>query len=150
MKKTQLWIEIVMFATGMACGVALFLACLAAVAGVAGEFPAPQAVAAELQPPSVLQSSPAVQPAADPQQAYEGMVTCSQCGARHSAKSGKTAAECSRACFFKGAQFTLVEGETTYLLDGDVALVKKFAGQRARIVGALKGNTIIVSAVAAT
>ena len=50
----------------------------------------------------------------------------------------------------RGSQFALVEGEKTYLLDGDVALVKKFAGQRARIVGAANGHTITVSFAAAS
>jgi hypothetical protein len=131
MKPKAIWIEIVLLAAGMACALALLLAGLGAVAAVAAEPPAPQAQAAL------------------PQQTYEGMVTCSRCGARHSAASGKTAADCSRACIRSGSQFALVEAEKTYLLDGDMVLIKKFAGQRARIVGAVNGHTITVSSAAA-
>jgi hypothetical protein len=133
MNPKHFWIEIVLLAAGIACGLALLFACLGAVAIVAAEPYAPQAQASE-----------------HPQQTYEGMVTCSRCGARHSAASGKTAADCSRSCIRGGSQFALVEGEKTYLLDGDVALVKKFAGQRARIVGAANGHTITVSFAAAS
>ena len=80
---------------------------------------------------------------------YEGMITCSRCGARHSADFGRTAADCSRVCVRDGAQFALVKGEKTYVLDGDITLVKKLAGRRARIIGAIQGNTIQVSSAAA-
>jgi hypothetical protein len=133
MKPRHFWIEIVLLAAGIACGLALLFACLGAVALVAAEPHPPQA-----------------QASVHPQRTYEGMVTCSRCGARHSAAFGKTAADCSRACIRGGSQFALVEGEKTYLLDGDVVLVKKFAGQRARIVGAVNGHTITVSSAAAS
>jgi hypothetical protein len=129
-KPKAIWIEIVLLAAGMACALALLLAGLGAVAAVAAEPPAPQAQAAL------------------PQQTYEGMVTCSRCGARHSAASGKTAADCSRACIRSGSQFALVEAEKTYLLDGDMKIIKNAAGQRARIVGVARGNTITVSSIA--
>jgi hypothetical protein len=48
-----------------------------------------------------------------------------------------------------GAGFALVDDEATYLLDGDLNALKKLAGQRARVVGALNGNTIRISSVAA-
>lgn len=153
MKSDRLWIEIVMIAAGMACALALLLACLGTVAAVAREPKAPEAASTD----SGLLQSPqngtheVQEPAHESvQRAYEGMVTCSHCGARHSPKSGKSAAECSRSCVYSGSQFALVEGETTYLLDGDVTLVKKFAGQRARIVGELSGNRITVSSASAT
>ena len=132
MRLRHFWIEIVLLAAGMACALALLLAGLGAVAAVAAEPPAPQAQASAL-----------------PQQIYEGMVTCSRCGARHSPASGKTAADCSRTCVHGGSQFALVEGEKTYLLDGDATILKTAAGQRTRIVGIARGNTIKVSSVVA-
>ena len=134
----RFWIEIVMLTVGGACAVALLLASLGAVGAVAGE---PKAAPAPLAVVAVPQIA---QPQGE-QQSFEGMVTCSQCGARHSAAYGKTAAECSRSCVHAGAQFALVEGEKTYLLDGDSMLMKKFAGQRTKVVGTLRGNTITVS-----
>ncbi|MGA9980595.1 MAG: hypothetical protein WBQ08_18385 [Candidatus Sulfotelmatobacter sp.] len=145
-KKTRLfWIEIVALAAGTACALALLLASLGAVAAVASNpKPAPPSQQqADQDPPPVHEAPQQARPTR--QRTYEGMVTCSQCGARHSATSGQTAADCTRSCVHSGAQFALVEGEKTYRLEGDVALVKKLAGQRARIVGALKGNTITVS-----
>jgi len=126
MKSWRLWIEIVIVGTGVACALALLIAALGAVAGAA----------AALERPKVEQS-------------YEGMVTCSRCGARHSAKLGKAATECTLVCVRGGAQFALVDGDKAYPLDGDASLLKTVVGQRARIVGIVTGNTIRVSSVAA-
>ena len=141
MKAKHFLMEIVMFPAGIACALALLLACLGAFAAVASEPKPPQAA----QPAAAripIQTHGA-------QQMYEGMITCSRCGARHSADFGRTAADCSRVCVRDGAQFALVKGEKTYVLDGDITLVKKLAGQRARIMGAIQGNTIQVSSAAA-
>ena len=91
--------------------------------------------------------APSQQPGVE--QTYEGMVTCSFCRARHSAKLDKTAADCTLACVRSGAQFALVDGDKAYLLDGDATLLKKVVGQRARIAGFLTGNTIRVSSAGA-
>ena len=128
----RLWIEIVMVGTGVACALALLLATVGAVAGAAGTAFGQQPA----KPAAALQT-------------YEGMVTCSRCGARHSAKLGKNAADCTRICVHAGAQFVLVDGEKIYQLEGDLNLLKKLAGERARIAGALTGNTIQVSSLAA-
>jgi hypothetical protein len=81
------------------------------------------------------------------QHIYEGMVTCSRCGAKHSANLGKTASDCARICVHGGASFALVDSDQTRPLKGDLGLLKKFAGQRARIVGTLRGKTIEVSSI---
>jgi hypothetical protein len=142
-KSRRFWIEIVMLAVGTSCALALLLACLGAVAAVASEHqPAPSSSRQIQEGPPQSQAAQGHQA---PQHTYTGMVTCSQCGARHPAASAKTAADCTRACVHSGAQFALVEGERTYLLNGDVAPLKKLAGQRARIVGAMSGNTITIS-----
>lgn len=126
----RIWIEIVMVATAVACALALLIATLGTVAGAAA--------GAFRQPPT----KPATA-----EQNYEGMVTCSRCGARHSAKLGRTAADCIRICVHDGARFALVDGDKTYLLEGDLNILKRIAGQRAGIVGVVAGNTIRVSSV---
>jgi len=128
----RIWIEIVMVATAIACALAMLIATLGAVAGAAGAALGQQSKPA----PATLQT-------------YEGMVTCSRCGARHSAEFGKSAGDCARVCVHNGAQFALVDGESTHLLDGNLNLLKKVAGVRTRITGSIKGNTIRVSSVAA-
>ncbi len=120
-----------MVGTAVACVLALLIATLGAVAGAA-------ATALGQQQPK---------PAAE--QTYEGMVTCSRCGARHSAELNKTAADCARICVHAGAQFALVNGDQMHLLEGDLGLLKKLAGERVRISGSVRGNTIRVSSVAA-
>lgn len=130
MKTNRVWIEIVLLGTAIACALALLFATLGAAAGAAGgEGAARQSTTTE--------------------QTYEGMVSCSRCGAKHSAALGQAASTCTRTCVNGGANFALVDADATYLLDGDLILLKKLAGQRARIVGALHGQTIRVSSVAA-
>ena len=82
-----------------------------------------------------------------PTRSYEGMITDTRCGAKHSAAIGLAAADCTRSCVHGGEQFALVDGENVYLLDGEIAALKKMAGQRVRIAGTLNGNRISVSAV---
>jgi hypothetical protein len=139
MKPHRLWIEIVALGTAIACALALLIATLGAAAAVVGDRPA-SAQASE--------STPSGDSSSEPQQAYEGMVTCTRCGAKHSSKLGRTAADCTRVCVHGGAGFALVDGEKTYTLEGDSNLLKRIAGQRARVAGVLRGNTIKVSSIA--
>ena len=88
-------------------------------------------------------------PPTDRQQTYVGMVTCSRCLAKHSAKIGAAATDCARICIRDGANFSFVNGDHTYLLEGEPEALKRVAGQRVRIVGALNGGTITVAFVAA-
>jgi hypothetical protein len=126
--KTRVWVEIVMLVSAAACALALLLATLGAAAGAAvGANGPPQA-----------------------EQTYQGVVTCSQCGAKHSSKLGKAPADCVRACVHGGAQFSLVDGDETYFLDGELPLLTRVAGQRVRVVGAISGRTIKVSSIAST
>jgi hypothetical protein len=140
MKKNRVWMEIVILGTAIACAIALLFATLGAAAGVAeGEVSSPQT-----SPVTTQQPMPAT---AD--QAYEGMVTCSRCGAKHSASLAQSATTCIRTCVHGGADFVLVGANVTYMLDGDLNVLKKMAGQRARIVGELHGKTIRISSMAA-
>jgi hypothetical protein len=128
-RKARFWSEIL---AAMACALALFTTTVGIVAGVtAGEPESGQA-----------RSSSAIQP-----QAYEGMVTDTQCGAKHSAAIGMTASDCTRVCVHGGEQFALVDGDTIYALEGGLAALKRVAGQRVRIVGTLNGNKIAVVSV---
>ncbi len=132
MKMHRVWIEIVVLVTGIACALAFLLATLGAGAGAVVS----RAGKAQTNPPGA-------------EQGYEGMVTCSRCGARHSAALARTADVCVRVCVHGGASFALVNADATYLLEGDTDALRKVAGQRARIVGNLNGKTIRVASVAA-
>jgi hypothetical protein len=132
MKVRPFWLEIVAAGTAVACALALLLASLGAIAGAA--------VAAFGQDQEKGTTA---------QKSYEGVVTCSRCGARHSAKIVRTAAECTLACVQGAAEFALVAGDRTYLLDGNSMQLKGVAGQRALVVGSLTGNKIRVSSVTA-
>jgi hypothetical protein len=130
--QARIWIEIIALVGTMACALALLIATLGAFAGAASG-------ATE---PGQAGSSSATRP-----HIYEGLITDARCGAKHSAAIGKTAANCTRVCVHGGEQFALVDGEAIYLLDGDLAALKRVAGQRVRIVGTLSGNKISVASV---
>ena len=132
MNANRFWIEIITLCVGAAFAVALTFAIIGA-AVASGQ---------NSEPPKS-----AARPAAR-QQTYVGMVTCSRCLAKHSSKLGATATECTHACIRDGATFTLVDGDQTYALEGDAAALKRVAGERARILGARKGDTIAVASVA--
>ncbi len=133
MRKKRFWIEVITLCAGAAFGLALALAFVGAVVVAFGQTAdQPQSAAATVRP-----------------QIYVGMVTCSRCFAKHSAKIGAAATDCARVCIRAGANFTFVDGDRTYLLEGDPAELKRVAGQRVQIVGALNGGTITVTSVAA-
>jgi len=127
----RFWIETIALVSVIACAFALVIATLGAVAGTAaGE---PESGQSTLAPTA---------------RTYEGMITDTRCGARHSAAIGGTAAACALACVHAGEQFVLVDGDTTYSLEGDVIVLKRVAGQRAKIVGTVNGRKISVTSIA--
>lgn len=143
MRANRIWIETLALGTAIACACALLIATLAA------------ATAALTQPANAEVSqttddSPKAETVAEQPRAFEGMVTCSRCGAKHSAAMGKTASDCTRQCVHGGSAFALVDGERTYTLDGDLNALKKVAGQRTRLMGAIRGNTIQVASISDT
>lgn len=79
--------------------------------------------------------------------AFSGVITDSDCGARHT-MSDKSSAECSRACVRKGARYVLVNGDRVYALNGNEAELEKLAGQRVTAEGSVTGDTITVSSAA--
>jgi len=84
------------------------------------------------------------------QQSFDGTVTCSKCGTRHSSDLAKNAADCARICAHLGAGFTLVDGDKVYQLDGDTNVLKKLATRRVHVVGEVEGTTIRISSIAPT
>ena len=130
MKTNRLWLESVALGTAMACALALLIAVLAAgTAAVTGRDEAAHANESGSR-------------------TYEGMVTCTRCGAKHSAKLARTASNCTLTCVHGGAGFALIDGDKLYQLDGDVNVLKRLAGQRARVVGVMRGDAITVTAIA--
>jgi hypothetical protein len=128
--RLRFWVQTIALVSVIALAFALVIATLGAVAGAAaGE-------------PESGQSSPS-----SSAQTFEGMITDTRCGAKHSATLGGTATNCTLACVRGGEQFVLVDGDTTYLLEGDVMVLKRGAGQRVRIVGTLNGKKISVTSV---
>lgn len=76
---------------------------------------------------------------------FVGIISDSSCGPRHKMMD-KSAEECARACQRAGAKYVLVAGEKVYGLRGRANDVAYLAGQKAKITGSLRGNTINVSA----
>ena len=128
MKLKYIWLEIIVLCTAIACALALLIASLGLAAGAQEPEPGPS-------------------PDSAPQQVYEGMITDTHCLAKHKAAIGKSAGDCTRVCVHGGARFALVDGETTYILEGNLPLLKSIAGQRSRVAGTLDGNTITVTSV---
>lgn len=158
MKPNRFWIEIIALGSSIACAVALLIASLgAATAGFSG----PAAVVQENvrqenaaqenvgQENEVAPAQPSPTLKAGTAEVFEGMITCSRCGAKHSAKLSRNATDCAIRCVHSGASFALVDGDNTYSLEGDLGALKKFAGQRVRITGIRQGDRIQVSSLAA-
>ncbi|MGD1023133.1 MAG: hypothetical protein ABR880_10155 [Candidatus Sulfotelmatobacter sp.] len=135
MIKVRFWIEMLALVSVMACALALFLATLGAAAGVASAGP---------------ESGPPPHASTGAPQSYEGIITDTHCGAKHSAAVGMAAADCTRVCVRSGESFALVDGDKAYTLAGEPAALKRVAGQRVKIVGTLNGDTISVAAVGAS
>jgi hypothetical protein len=83
------------------------------------------------------------------EQSFSGMITDSQCGARHDQSSGKRPADCARMCVRNGSKYMLVNGDQKNILEGNEAVLDRLAGQRVTVTGTLNGNTIKVSSAAA-
>ena len=142
MIKTQkFWIEIVLVGTATAGALALFIATL----GVAADAVAADTVSSSHLSQQQVIPNRANESPAQAEKAYEGMISCSRCGAKHPATSGAAASTCVRTCVHGGESFTLIDADAVYVLEGDSNLLTKFAGQRAHVVGTLKGKILRVS-----
>ena len=80
---------------------------------------------------------------------FVGIVSDSICGPRHK-MTDKSAEECTRACQRTGAQYVLLAGDKVYVLAGNINDVAYLAGQKAKVKGALQGDTIQVSTIIPT
>ena len=136
--RARFWFETIALVCGIACAVALLFAALGAAAGAAAEEPESGQVAAPSGAPSAVPVR---------LQSFEGLLTDTQCGAKHSAAMGKAPADCTRACVHGGEQFALVDGDALYVIEGDLLMLKGAAGQRVRISGTLNGKKISATSV---
>jgi hypothetical protein len=132
--KACIWKQAIVRISIIGCGLAPIIATLGVVTGASKGLESGQA-----RPSSAIR-----------RQAYEGIITDTQCGARHSAAIGRTAADCTVVCVRGGEQFALVDGDTSYLLEGDLVALKQVAGRRVRIIGTLNGEKISVTSVDTT
>ena len=132
--RARFGIEILAIGSAVACALALLLASLGAAGAAAAE---------------KTESGKSDQLFANQQQTYEGVITDTRCGAKHSADAGKTAGDCTLACIHGGERFSLVDGDRMYILEGELTTLKRVAGQRVRVIGTLNGKTILVASVAA-
>lgn len=126
MRYHRFWIEIVLLGSATALVLALLIATLGAAAAATDH----EHDSSQLNPSAIT--------------SFEGMVTCSRCGAKHSSALDRSASTCVRVCVHGGASFALVNADATYLLDGDMTVLKKLAGQRARVTGTRDGQMIKV------
>jgi uncharacterized low-complexity protein len=134
--KMRFWVGMLAAGSVIACALALMIATLGTAtlgASAASEQP---------EPAQAAQSSV-------PSKTYEGVITDTHCGAKHSAPLAESAADCTRTCVHSGDRFALVDGDKMYILRGNPAVLKRAAGERVTIIGALTGNTISVLSVVA-
>ena len=78
-----------------------------------------------------------------------GTVSDTMCGKKHM-MSGKSDADCTRACVKEGSDYALVVGDKVYTLKGDKAALDKLAGATATVTGTTKGDTITVASIKAS
>ena len=99
-------------------------------------------------PPGTIKTGSKDKPSAAKAQAWSGIVTDSNCGAKHTMIPGASDAECTRGCVAKGAKYALVVGRKLYTLEGGPQdKLNTAAGSRAKITGNLNGDTIQVASV---
>jgi hypothetical protein len=86
----------------------------------------------------------------DKMQSFVGQVTDAMCGASHM-EPGATPADCTRTCVSKGSKYALAVNDKVYTLDTDdkAALdeLNALAGQKVKVTGTLKDDTIKVSSL---
>jgi hypothetical protein len=136
MRTQRVWMDILFLSTAVSCVVALSIALGAAVGANT-----------DVRVMVMVSYAPQQERSSAPEQTFEGVVSCSRCGARHSAALGQTAADCVRACVRDGASFVLVDSDTTYRLDGDISVLARLAGQRTRVIGELDGQTLRIASI---
>jgi uncharacterized low-complexity protein len=124
------WFGVVTFCSLMSLAAALVMAVV--FAGGAAAF--------ATSDPQQVQKSDVVA-----EKSFSGMITDSQCGARHDQSTGKRPADCARMCVRNGSKYVLVNGDQKNILEGNEVQLDHLAGQRATVTGTLNGDTIKVS-----
>lgn len=79
---------------------------------------------------------------------FTGNISDSMCGLKHMMPGGDKA--CTEACFKEGSKYVLADiaHEKVYQLS-DQTKPKEFAGQKVKVAGTLKGDTITVDSIEA-
>ena len=80
-------------------------------------------------------------------QTFSGMVTDSNCRARHNQNSNLSSTECAQVCIRGGAKNVLVDGEKILRLEGHPGQLQRLAGQRVEIRGTRTGDCIQVDSI---
>lgn len=81
---------------------------------------------------------------------FTGVVTDTMCGKDHSAMGVKPDSKCARECVKMDPakwKYAIVSGNNVYELS-DQKAGDKYAGQKVKVTGDLKGNTIQVQSIA--
>ena len=141
MRRNRTWFSLVSYCVVMAFAAALVFAII--IAGGSVALASHQNAAAE-DGKEVTPATPAPQAGTT----FTGMITDSHCGARHKRRSNMTSAECARACFREGASYVLIDGNRRYTLVGGEGALNKLLGERARVIGTLQDDAIVVDSAA--
>ena len=78
---------------------------------------------------------------------FEGVITDTMCGAKHTMMKNVSDKECTLACVKMGSAYGLVVGDKVYELDGKAGDLEKFAGAKAKVTGTVDGAKIHVTSV---
>lgn len=78
---------------------------------------------------------------------WTGKVGDVMCGKKHT--MGGTDKDCTLMCVKGGSKYALIVGQKVYTLEGNTAALQQFAGSKAKVTGALKGDTITVESASA-
>ncbi len=145
--KLGLWIELAATIFGIACVLAVFFVTVGAASRDDSDGSEQSAAITSQAPSSPSAKSAAMAPRSAEAQPYEGVVTDTHCGAKHSADGALSAAGCTRSCVHGGQHFALVDGDKVYVLEGEAEMLKQAAGERVTVMGRLNENTISVASV---
>ena|ERR1035441_2431754 len=90
---------------------------------------------------------PAIQRVHAATQPFDGVISDSMCGKKHTMAAGKTDAQCIQECIKSGSSYALVVGDKVYKLTAKPETIAPFAGKTVHIEGDVKGNTITVTSI---
>ncbi len=76
-------------------------------------------------------------------QTFTGVITDSMCGKDHSMMKVSPDSKCVKECVKHGSKYALFDGKNVYVLS-DQKTPEQFAGQKAKVTGALNEKTKIL------